>query len=134
MGDPLPHLDLGLDDMMRTDPRQDARVLTVERLGPDVADLQLREQRGGQDAGLLVVADGDHRALEVVDAERAERIDVGGVGGDHLPELTGQPLDHALPGVDRQHLGADPHQLGRQRRTESPQADDDDRFHEPSQR
>jgi hypothetical protein len=111
---PLAHVVLGEDHVVGADAVQDAAVLGADRLGPDVVDLQLDQQRRGEDAGLDVAADGHHRPVEVGHAQLAQRLHVGGVSGRDLGDLPRQRLRDLRPVVDGQHLGAAPGQLQRQ--------------------
>ena len=102
--------------------------MVADRLGPDVLDLHLHQHRGDQDAGLDVRADGDHGAIELVDAEFAQRVEIGAVGGNHPREMTGQALHQLGRLIDGQHLDTATSQLQRDRTSEAPQPDHHNRF------
>ena len=87
--------------------------------------LQVDQHGGGEDAGLQVVADADHRPLEVGHVELAQRLDVGGVGDRGVGEVVGEALHDSLIAVHAEDLGAAADQFQRQRRTEPAQAEHD---------
>jgi hypothetical protein len=120
--------------VVRADAFEDGRLLAIDGLGPDVADPQLGQQGGGEDAGLQVVADGDDGPVEVADTDLAQRVGVGGVGDDDLPELSGEPLDDVGAAVDGEHLGATTGQFEGECGAEPAEADDGDGLLVASQR
>ena len=58
-----------MDHVVHADQLEHLGVVVALGLGPDVADLQLGQQCGGEDAGFDVRADPDDRVLEVADAD-----------------------------------------------------------------
>ncbi len=99
----------------------------VVGLRPDGWDLHRQQHRAGQDRCGDVVSDGDHDAVELVDAELAEGFIPGGIGANHLRELAVHGLDDLLVGVDADDLGAVRHELEGEGAAESSEADDRDR-------
>jgi hypothetical protein len=110
-----------------TDLGEDPGMRIADRLGPDVADSELQQDRGRQDARLQVVADPDHRPGELVQRQLPHRLLVGGVGLDDVRQPSRQGLDHLVVVVDAEHLDALVGELEGERLPEPAQADDGDR-------
>jgi hypothetical protein len=110
--DPLAHVVLRKDDAMRPDSFQDACVLPVDGLGPDVRDLEVRQQRGGEDAGLNIAADTHHRTVELT--ELSQGFLVRGVRDRGVGELIREALHELGIVVDGEHLAARFGQLDRE--------------------
>ncbi len=94
MRDPLAHALFGKDDMVRAGAFEDAGVLLVGRLGPDVGQAEIGQRQHRQHAGLYIGADGDHCGLEIGDAQLLQRRHLGAVGLDHLGQLAREFLHH----------------------------------------
>jgi hypothetical protein len=63
----------------------------------------------------------------------SQRLDVGGIGHDHVRETAGHGLDHLRPVVDTEHFGASAGQFQSQGAAETAQADDHHGFGQVSQ-
>ena len=83
---------------------QDQPVRGRVGLGPDIWNPELQQQRGGQDAGLEVSANGHYRRVKLTDAEFFEGCLISRVGSNRVGELLRHVLDDALIGIHSQHL------------------------------
>lgn len=84
------------------------------------------KQRGGEDAGFEVGADGDDGAVELVDAQLTQGVLLGGVGPHGVGERTGYGLHHFRVLVDAEDLGVLVDEFQGQGAAEAAQSDDDD--------
>src|SRR5690606_11733613 len=66
MGDALPHVVLGVDDMVGADLGEDTAVRLTGGLGPHVVDAEGNEQGSRQNAGFQIGADADDGTVELV--------------------------------------------------------------------
>ena len=96
-------------------------------LGPDIAHPELHEVGGRKDGILQIGADGHDYSLYLIDAELAEGLGVGRIGGHRLGEVRGVFAHVFLLGIDSEDLHSVLHQLASQGRTEPAHANDDDR-------
>ncbi len=125
--DPLARLRLGVDDVVRADPRQDLAVRLADRLRPDLRDLEVHQVRRDQHARLDGGADRDDGDREVLRADLPQRIDVAGVGLHRVRDALGPLLHEAHVLVYGEHLAVEPLQLPCRGGTEAPKSDDQHR-------
>ena len=90
--DALARVRLGVDDVVRADPGEDARVLGRGRLGPDLRGAQVDEVPGDEHARLERGAHPDDGDREVLRRDLDEGLGVRGVGLDQR-EPSGVLLD-----------------------------------------
>jgi len=106
MGDPLAHVRLGIDHMVRADPRRDLSVLGGQRLDPDVFDAQLGQRHDGHQACRHVGADADDRVGKIGDAELPQRHDIGGIGLHRMGQQIGPGVHRLRRLIDAHHVMA----------------------------
>ena len=112
---------------MGADPLEDARVLGVDRLGPHLVDAELDDAEHREHAGLDVGADAHDGAVELIGADLAQCLGVGGVGGHHVGEVAREALHDLGPLVDREHVVTELHERTGDGRAEAAEADHEHR-------
>ncbi|GGP37091.1 hypothetical protein GCM10010231_05540 [Streptomyces sindenensis] len=90
----MAHVVFGVDDVVHTELGEDAAVGLADGFGPDVLDAEGDQQRGREDAGFEVGADGDDSAVELVDAQLAQGVLLGGVGPHGMGDGSGDGAHH----------------------------------------
>ena len=126
MRDAASHVLLRVDDVGHPQLLEDQPVRVVDRLRPELAHPQSKQERGRQDAGLDVAADRHDDAVELGHRELAQGVLLRRVGHHHVRELPVEALDDVLGAVDAEDLRPSGHQLQGQGATEAPEADDGD--------
>ena len=128
MRHPLPHALLRKHHMRRAGAGQNARMIVVGRLRPDIAQPQIAERQHRQDAGLYVGADRHHRRLEIGHTQLLQRGRIGAIGLHRLGEHAGKFLHQPGIEIGAEHFMPHPFQRCGHRPAEAAETDDQDRF------
>lgn len=89
-GQHFPHVLLWQDHAVSTHPFKDSRVTVGHRPRPDLLDVELGKQGGGQGTGHDVLADGHHRLLDLADPKSPQRLQVRRIRHRNPMEVIGQ--------------------------------------------
>ena len=101
---PLPHFDLGQHHAVRADALEYARMDGRYRLGDDIPRTQFLEHHRDQNAGLHIRAHGDHTAVKIARAHRAQHRFVLCITLYGLRDLIRNILDVFRVDIECKHL------------------------------